>query len=103
MKLFKRKQKKEVVEQPPDVIVEYRIREVKYEDGRTEFFAEGMYNYNQKRDDNDKWKWSNIGDSYYIAFDKGYATMKEAEDRIEKKKQFFKNPSGIVEEKIYTK
>lgn len=86
---FFKKRKEVVVEEQPATIVEYRIREVKYEDGRTEFFTEGLYNYNQKRDDNDKWKWSNIGDSYYIAFDKGYSTMKEAEDRIEKKKQFF--------------
>ena len=95
MKIFKKKEVKIVEVEKPTIIVEYRIREVKFYDGRTEFFAEGVYS--------DEDKWSNIGDTFYIALDKGYNTMKEAEDRIEKKKQFYKNPSGIIEEKIYTK
>jgi hypothetical protein len=94
----KKKEKKVAGDLYPvgDFPPEYRIREVKFDDGRIEYFAEVKYSENEKFGIT----WQGIG-SHQIMFNKGFNTIDEAQSAVEKRKMRDKNPSGIIEEKIH--
>lgn len=92
--IFKRKTKQiEVIEEST---IEYRIREVKFDDNRTEYFPEVKYSRNKKYGI----EWQGVG-SYQIMFNKGYNTIEEAETALDKRKKRDKNPTGIIDETIH--